>query len=167
MRKVLSCNADCIFSDAAYLDGSHELVWLMDPSITYLKGKHIPLFVVGLLISLLGTAYSLLLFSCRWVLQWSNIRQNRVMTLLDAPFTPNLLAWLAAFSATSIVYRICCKSTWEPPCQSCINYNYTCVSSYIESDVVWKDLHDKACRHSGNMLYRQPSSLFQFYLLCY
>ena len=71
-----------------YPDGSHELVWLMDPSITYLKGKHIPLFVVGLLIGLLGTAYSLLLFFGHWILQWPNIRQNRVMTLLDAYYVP-------------------------------------------------------------------------------
>ena len=80
-----------------YPDGSHELVWLMDPSITYLKGKHIPLFVVGLLIGLLSTAYSLLLFFGHWVLQWSNIRQNRVMALFDAyyaPFTPKNSYWL-------------------------------------------------------------------------
>ena len=80
-----------------YPDGSHELVWLMDPSITYLKGKHIPLFVVGLLIGLLGTAYSLLLFFGHWILQWPNIRQNRVMTLLDAyyaPFTQKNSYWL-------------------------------------------------------------------------
>ena len=80
-----------------YPDGSRELVWLMDPSITYLKGKHIPLFVVGLLIGLLGTAYSLLLFFGHWILQWPNIRQNRVMTLLDAyyaPFTQKNSYWL-------------------------------------------------------------------------
>ena len=80
-----------------YPDGSHELVWLMDPSITYLKGKHIPLFVVGLLIGLLGTAYSLLLFFGHWILQWPNIRQNRVMTLFDAyyaPFTRKNSYWL-------------------------------------------------------------------------
>ena len=80
-----------------YPDGSHELVWLMDPSITYLKGKHIPLFVVGLLIGLLGTAYSLLFFFGHWVLQWSNIRQNRVMALFNAyyaPFTPKNSYWV-------------------------------------------------------------------------
>ena len=80
-----------------YPDGSHELVWLMDPSITYLKGKHIPLFIAGLLIGLLGTTYSLLLLIGHWVLHWPNIRQNRVMALFDAyyaPFTPKNSYWL-------------------------------------------------------------------------
>ena len=80
-----------------YPDGSHELVWLIDPSITYLKGKHIPLFIVGLLIGLLGMLYSLLLLIGHWVLHWPNIRQNRVMALLHvyyAPFTPKSSYWL-------------------------------------------------------------------------
>ena len=80
-----------------YPDGSHELVWLMDPSITYLKGKHIPLFIAGLLIGLLGMVYSLLLCFGHWVLHWPDIRQNRVKTLFDsyyAPFTPNSSYWL-------------------------------------------------------------------------
>ena len=80
-----------------YPDGSHELVWLMDPSITYLKGKHIPLFVVGLLIGLLSTMYSLLLLFGHWVLHCPNIKQNRMMALFDAyyaPFTPKNSYWL-------------------------------------------------------------------------
>ena len=80
-----------------YPDGSHELVWLMDPSITYLKGNHIPLFIAGLLIGLLGMVYSLLLCFGHWVLHWPDIRRNRVMALFDAyyaPFTPKSSYWL-------------------------------------------------------------------------
>ena len=84
-----------------YPDCSHKLVWLMDPSITYLKGKHIPLFVVGLLIGLLGITYSLLLFFGHWVLRFPKltcIKQDQVRGLLNAyyaPFNPKNSYWLS------------------------------------------------------------------------
>ena len=63
----------------------------------FLQCKHIPLFIVGLLIGLLGTTYSLLLLIGHWVLHWPNIRQTRVMALFDvyySPFTPKSSYWL-------------------------------------------------------------------------
>ena len=155
-----------------YADGSHELVWLMDPSITYLKGKHIPLFFVSLLIGLLGTAYSLLFFFGHWVLQWSNIRQNRVMALFNAyyaSFTPKNSYWVGLILLIrSLLYTVSAeKYTWGPPCQSCINYNCTCASSHAESDSDRKNLQEMESRYTGNKLYHQPSSLCQFYLLRY
>ena len=151
-----------------YPDSSHELVWLMDPSITYLKGKHIPLFVVGLLIGLLGTAYSLLLFSCRWVLQWSNIRQNRVLALFNAPFTPKNSYWLGLLLLIRpLLFIISAANLLGDPHVNLIAIITILVfllTLKVMSGRIYKKWQD---RHSGNMLYRQPSSLFQFYLLRY
>jgi len=72
-----------------YPDGSLDIVWLLDPSVVYLKGKHIPLFVVGVLIGVVGSMYTLLLFFGQWVLHYPVL--SKMKAFLDAhyaPFTP-------------------------------------------------------------------------------
>ena len=52
-----------------------QVVWLNDANIRYLEGKHIPLFVVGLLVFvLLFLPYTLLLLFGQWLLAWSNLK---------------------------------------------------------------------------------------------
>ena len=52
-----------------------QVVWLNDANIRYLGGKHIPLFVVGLLVFvLLFLPYTLLLLFGQWLLAWSNLK---------------------------------------------------------------------------------------------
>ena len=43
-------------------------VWLPDATVRYLHGKHIPLFIVAVVILLAGIAYTSLLFSWQWLL---------------------------------------------------------------------------------------------------
>ena len=72
-----------------YPDGSQDIVWLLDPSVVYLKGKHIPLFVAGVLIGVVSSMYTLLLFSGHWVLHYPVL--SKMKAFLDthyAPFTP-------------------------------------------------------------------------------
>ena len=56
------------FAILHYPDGVQEVVWLPDASVAYLKGKHIILFVVALLILLVGTVFTFILFSWQWLL---------------------------------------------------------------------------------------------------
>ena len=51
-----------------YPDGSHRRVWLPDATVDYLKGKHIVLFAIALLILLASVVYTGLLFSWQWLL---------------------------------------------------------------------------------------------------
>ena len=51
-----------------YPDGSHAKMWLPDATIGYLSGKHIPLFLVAILILIIGSAYTTLLFFWQWLL---------------------------------------------------------------------------------------------------
>ena len=52
-----------------YPDGSREVVWLPDVSVKYLRGKHIPLFLVAMLIVILGVIYTVLLTCWQWLLR--------------------------------------------------------------------------------------------------
>ena len=55
-----------------YPNNSSELVWLPDASVRYLRGKHIVLFILGILILVGGIAYTLLLFFWQWLLRYQN-----------------------------------------------------------------------------------------------
>ena len=57
-----------------YPDGKREHVWLPDASIDYLRGKHIPLFIMSVLILMAGSAYTILLFSWQWLLRYQDMR---------------------------------------------------------------------------------------------
>ena len=60
-----------------YPDGSHRRVWLPDATVDYLKGKHIVLFAIALLILLASVVYTGLLFSWQWLL----LRQDKCFIL--------------------------------------------------------------------------------------
>ena len=58
------------FSILDYPDGSREVVWLPDGTISYLSGKHVLLFITAILILLAGVAYTSLLFSWQWLIYY-------------------------------------------------------------------------------------------------
>ena len=45
-----------------YPDGSSTMIWFPDATVKYLSGKHIPLFIMAVLILLVGLVYTALLF---------------------------------------------------------------------------------------------------------
>ena len=90
------------FAIVVYPNGSHLTVWRPDASVKYLSSVHIPLFMVGLLIIVLGFAYTILLFSWQWLLQLSkfkifkwlrNSRLNFFMEANLAPYKPKYRFW--------------------------------------------------------------------------
>ena len=50
------------FAILNYPNGSQKMVWLPDATVEYLRGKHIVLFAVAILILLAGVIYTSLLF---------------------------------------------------------------------------------------------------------
>ena len=57
-------------ADMQYSNHTRELsVWLLDPTVQYGTGKHIPLFVVAILILIVGVVYTFLLLSWQWLLK--------------------------------------------------------------------------------------------------
>ena len=56
-----------------YPDDHHEIVWLADASVAYLRGKHIVLFITAFAILVLGIVYTLVLFFWQWILQHQDL----------------------------------------------------------------------------------------------
>ena len=87
------------------LDGrepSMKVVWLRDGSMPYLKGMHILLFVVAVVIVVLGFIYTLLLLSWQWLVRFSNkapflwARNTKLSSFMDAyhaPYTARNRYW--------------------------------------------------------------------------
>ncbi len=80
-----------IFSVAViYYYDSRKILWLPDANIEYLRGKHIPLFVMATVIIAIGLAYTVLLFIWQWLLKAPNhkllrwIRNTRLNLFMDA-----------------------------------------------------------------------------------
>ena len=79
-----------------------ETVWLVDGSIRYLRGKHIPLFLVALLIVLLTVIYITLLTFWQWavycpnlrILKWTKYQKlNLFIQAYHAPYYPRHRYW--------------------------------------------------------------------------
>ena len=89
------------FTLLTYPDGSNQAVWLQDPNIGYLKGKHIPLFLAGLGVLLfLSLPYTLLLLFIRYLRAHGHIRIfgwiTRMQPLFDAytgPYRDKYCFW--------------------------------------------------------------------------
>jgi len=78
----------CQLTKLDYPDGSQDIVWLLDPSVVYLKGKHIPLFVAGVLIGVVRSMYTLLLIFGHWVLHYPVLSKMKAfLNVHYAPFT--------------------------------------------------------------------------------
>ena len=64
--------ASLSFAILDYPDGSHHFAWLPDAAIPYLKGKHLILFTVAIVIIILGAIYTTLLFTWQWLLMYQD-----------------------------------------------------------------------------------------------
>ena len=61
------------FAHIRHSDGPGTVVWLFDGNISYLKGKHIPLFVLGLIFCSLALVYTMILLFIQCLQRRSNI----------------------------------------------------------------------------------------------
>ena len=82
------------FAILNYPDGTSKVVWLPDPTLEYLKGKHIALFVTAILILLPGVAFTLILFFWQWLLHHQNktifkwVSYNKLQLFLEPYHAP-------------------------------------------------------------------------------
>ena len=89
-------------TELMYPDGRHTL-WLPDANIVFLReSKHIFLFLVGILIIVVGAAYTFMLFSWQWLVQlpnWKLFRWTRFSRLnffiatYNAPYNQKHRYW--------------------------------------------------------------------------
>ena len=69
-----------------YSDDAHKMVWLPDANMSYLTGKHIPLFIAAILILAIGVVYTLLLFCWQWLLK--RMKYHRLCHFFEAYHAP-------------------------------------------------------------------------------
>ena len=83
------------FAILEYPDNVKHTLWLPDASIKYLRGKHIPLFLVSVGIVTFGLLYICLLLSWQWLLRAPNYpvfswtRNTRIQSFMDAHLAPH------------------------------------------------------------------------------
>ena len=108
------CSIIDIFTVAVveYPDGSNRIVWRPDANITYLKGKHIPLFLLATILVIVGLSYSIALFMWQWLLRASNLRLlclvqstklNLFVDTYHAPYQPKHRYWTGLLLFVRIV----------------------------------------------------------------
>ncbi len=91
------------FAVLKYPDGSRKICWLPDANIEYLKGRHIPLFLMAAAIVVIGLPYTILLFTWQWLLKAPNykllrwIRNTRLNLFMEAnvaAYSPKHRYWI-------------------------------------------------------------------------
>ena len=88
------------FTTITYPDGFKKAVWLIDGNVEFLGGKHIPLFVVTLLLLILSLPYTFILLSIQFLYKIPHYRVmfwvNKLKPLFDAytgPYRANHRYW--------------------------------------------------------------------------
>ena len=84
------------FAIIDYPDGSQNVVWLLDASVDYLRGRHVALFLVASIVLMIGVFYTTILLCWQWLLYHQNkmilrwVRHQRLCMFIEpyhAPYT--------------------------------------------------------------------------------
>ena len=119
--KLLSVTITALsFAILDYPDGSQETVWLPDGNVPYLRGKHVALVLVALLIILVGVPYTILLFLWQWIIrapQWKvfnwtrNTKLNAFISVHHAPYNSKYRYWTGFLLLMRVVLYITASVT--------------------------------------------------------
>ena len=95
-----------------YVNGSSQIVWLPDATISYFGGVHIPLFIVAILIIIVGLVYTVVVFLWQWLLRLPNkrmfawTRNQRLQIFIETynvPYTPHHRYWTGMLLLARII----------------------------------------------------------------
>ena len=98
-----------------YPDGTRKIVWLPDASLNYFHGKHILLFVVAICVLLIGSVYTIILFSWQWLLRYQDkqifrwVRYQKLVLFLEpyhAPYTFKHHYWTGLLLLARVILYI-------------------------------------------------------------
>ena len=100
------------FSILEYPDGSREVVWLPDGTVSYLSGRHVILFSLAIGILIVGVTYTALLFFWQWLIYYKHkkifkfVRYNKLYLFLEpyhAPYTFKRRYWTGLLLVVRVV----------------------------------------------------------------
>ena len=112
--KILRFTIEVIsFTTITYPDGYKKRVWLIDGNIDFLKGKHIPLFLVTVLFVLLSLPYTFILLTIQLIYKVSHYRVmfwvQRLKPFIDAytgPYKSRHRYWTGLLLVARIVLLV-------------------------------------------------------------
>ena len=147
-----------------FIDGHSEAVWLYNGNVLFLQGKHIPLFIVALLVLIvLFIPYTLYLTFGQCILAWSpktwpfrwlsgrkTTSVPRCLSFSLPEGTPLLAGCAAPHSLLSLPSeRI--QRFWKPQHKPSSNYHGSTRSTCISVDK-WRTIPSQGIRYSGAVL---------------
>ena len=119
--KLLSITITALSSAVLhYPGGKHETVWLPDGNVKYFHGKHIPLFLVALLIVIIGLPYTILLFLWQWIVcaprwkvfNWTrNTKLNAFISSHHVPHNSKYRYWTGLLLLVRVILYITASAT--------------------------------------------------------
>ena len=121
-RTILSAVS---FTTLKYPDNTTALVWLPDGNISFLKGKHIPLFLMAVATLMVAIVYIAVLFFWQWLIcipkckitSWiTNVRLISLMDTYHAPYKGKHRYWPGMLLLTCIIqYSVTALNTQGDP----------------------------------------------------
>ena len=148
-----------------------EVVWLPDASIKYLSGKHIPLFIVAVLILLAGIFYTTILFLWQWILQLKMFRwlsRTQKLSLFiqtyHVPYVPQHRYWTGLLLVARIVLYIVSSANVEGDPK----INLTAIGVVVLSTIILKDFLEYRGRiyHRKSIEMLETACHFNLVILC-
>ena len=132
-------------------------VWLPDASIKYLSAKHIPLFIIAILILLAGIVYTLMLFFWQWFLRFKSLncapKFSLFIQVYHAPYTPKHRYWTGLLLVVRIIlYIVFAANVKSDPKINLIAVGVVVVSILIVRDFV---------KGRGQLYQKQPIELLE------
>ena len=118
-----------------------RFVWLPDATIKYFSGKHVPLFIVAILILLAGIVYTMILFFWQWIVGFKIFNYSPKLSLFiqtyHRPYMPKLRYWTGLLLiARIILYIIFAANIKGDPKINLIAIGIVVVSILIVKDFV-------------------------------
>ena len=111
--KLLSTTISVLsYATLTHPDGSTSVVWLVDGSVQYLRGKHIALVIAVAIIISIGVPYTFILLFWQWLIQIPKINLNRwtrlnsIITPYHAPYNYRHRYWLGLLLLVRVVLYI-------------------------------------------------------------
>ena len=103
------------FTYLDYPDGSSEIVWLYDANVPYFSPSHIPRFITAIIIIILGSVYTILIFFGQWIprcgngklVRWvNNPKYSAFIVKYHAPFDPKHRYWVGLLLLARIFHYL-------------------------------------------------------------
>ena len=68
-----------------YPDGSNEIVWLYDANVLYFNPSHIPRFLTAIVVIIIGSVYTVLIFAWEWIQLYNEDRNLNCLRWVNSP----------------------------------------------------------------------------------